>query len=79
MRKNRLVVSAHREAQTRRAFSAPAIVKAGEVPEQRRMPVQKEALIASASPAPATKITSAMITDQRVIARFPAIGADHRA
>lgn len=48
MRKIRLVVSAHRKPRTRRAFSAPAIVKAGEVPEHRRMPVQKEAFIASA-------------------------------
>jgi hypothetical protein len=35
MRTIRLVVAAHREAETRRAFSAPAIVKAGQVPEQR--------------------------------------------
>jgi hypothetical protein len=48
MRKIRLVVAAHREAQTRLPFGVPAIVKAGEVPEQRRMSAQKEALIASA-------------------------------
>jgi hypothetical protein len=60
-------------------FGVPAIVKAGEVPEQRRMLAQKEeALIASAR-APATKITLGMMTDPRVIAQFPPTGADHRA
>src|SRR5947207_2842836 len=57
-------------AQTRRAFRRAGDRKAGEVPEQRRMPAQKEeALIASAR-APATKITLGMMTDPRVIAQF---------
>jgi hypothetical protein len=50
-------------------FGVPAIVKAGEVPEQRRMPAQKEALSPRAQ---ATKIT----LGHRSV---PWIGADHSA